>query len=155
GDGMALLFEDDITAPAVCAVELARAFRAEHGFPGVRMGIHSGLVQSQLDIAGNDNRVGEGINTAQRVMDFARAGQILLSAQYAAWLEQFDTWRPHIAPLGEAVAKHGQRLTLFSLQGEEFGAAGAGWKSPESPPSDAAPETAKKVVISYKRQAQP
>src|SRR5437762_579508 len=66
GDGMAILFWQDVVAPARCAAEVARALRA--GTLNVRMGIHSGLVQHQLDIAGNQNVVGEGINTAQQVM---------------------------------------------------------------------------------------
>src|ERR1700689_2736466 len=72
GDGMALLFFEDIVAPAQCAVELAPLLKASG--MAVRMGIHSGLVRRQTDIAGNDNVVGEGINTAQRIMSFADEG---------------------------------------------------------------------------------
>src|SRR5450432_2349773 len=65
GDGMALLFFDDVFGPARCATEVARSLSGIK----VRMGIHSGLVQRQIDIAGSENVVGEGINSAQRVMD--------------------------------------------------------------------------------------
>jgi class 3 adenylate cyclase len=82
GDGMALLFFNDVIAPAQCALEVAQALQSDPSLP-VRMGLHSGLVQKQIDIAGQENFVGEGINTAQRVMDFGDAGHILLSAQYA------------------------------------------------------------------------
>ena len=70
------------------------------------MGIHSGLVQRQRDITGSENVVGEGINTAARVMGFGDAGHILLSAQYAHWLQEFDDWKPNLHSLGEALAKH-------------------------------------------------
>jgi class 3 adenylate cyclase len=123
GDGMALLFYEDVTAPARCAVEVTRALNADP-IP-LRMGIHSGLVQKQMDIAGKENVVGEAINTAQRVMDFGEAGHILLSAQYAGWLGQFDEWKERVTPLGEGVAKHGLRLSVFSLHGRDFGKADA------------------------------
>jgi hypothetical protein len=85
------------------------------------MGIHSGLVQTQIDIAGHENWVGEGINTAQRVMDFGGAGHILLSAQYAAWLQQFDDWTPSVHRLGEGTDKHNQMVEVYSLHGADFG----------------------------------
>ena len=121
---MALLFFNDVIAPAQCAVEVSRSLRrrrdAKDGLR-VRMGIHSGLVQKQMDIAGRENVVGEGINTAQRVMDFGDTGHILLSAQYALWLQQFDDWTPSIHPLGEGAAKHDQKVQLYSLHATEFG----------------------------------
>ena len=86
GDGMALLFFDDVLAPANCATVLK-----SDGLR-VRMGIHSGLVQHQTDIAGAPNVVGEGINTAQRILDAGDEGHILVSAQYANWLKQFEPW---------------------------------------------------------------
>lgn len=120
GDGMVLLFHTDVAAPARCAREIARSLRGENA-PAVRMGIHSGLVQTQMDISGGENVVGEGINTAQRVMDFGEAGHILLSGQYAAWLRQFDEWQPAIHRIGEATAKHGLKLELYSLSDPECG----------------------------------
>ncbi len=119
GDGMALLFWKDVMAPARCAVDVARALRV--GTLHVRMGIHSGLVQKQLDIAGNENVVGEGINTAQQVMDFGDSGHVLVSAQYAAWLQQFEDWTPLLHRIGVATTKHGLALQLFSLHGHDFG----------------------------------
>ncbi|MDQ2730469.1 MAG: AAA-like domain-containing protein, partial [Armatimonadota bacterium] len=120
GDGMALPFFGDVRAPAQCAVEVCRALA---GAVPIRMGIHSGLVQRQIDIVGRENLVGEGINSAQRVMDFGDAGSILLSEQYALWLGQFDDWAPTIHHVGEGTAKHGLKLQLYSLHGEGFGRA--------------------------------
>ncbi len=125
GDGMALLFWADVIAPSRCAVDVSRSLHtagAAHNVGvKVRMGIHSGLVQKQMDIAGRENVVGEGINTAQRVMDFGEAGHILLSAQYAMWLQHFDEWVGLAHPLGEGAAKHGQKVQLYSLHGRDFG----------------------------------
>lgn len=118
GDGMALAFFNDVLAPVRTAREIATLLKG--GLP-LRMGIHSGLVLPQMDVAGRDNMVGEGLNTAQRVMDFGDAGHILLSAQYANWLQQFDEWISAIHPLGEGTAKHNQLVTLFSLHAEGYG----------------------------------
>ncbi|HSI74165.1 MAG TPA: TIR domain-containing protein [Fimbriimonas sp.] len=117
GDGMALIFSGDVTAPAECAVEIWPRVREVP----LRMGIHSGLVQKQRDITGKENVAGEGINTAQRVMDFADSGHILLSEQYASWLSQFPHWRGHVRELGEGVAKHGLKLRVWNLVSPEFG----------------------------------
>ena len=127
GDGMALLFAGDVIAPAQCALDVSHALAAGGAdAPPVRMGLHSGLVQTQMDIAGRQNVVGEGINTAQRVMDFGDAGHILLSAQYALWLKQFDDWTPRIHALGEGAAKHGQIVQIYSLHGPTKDGLGVG-----------------------------
>lgn len=167
GDGMALLFFDDVSAPARCAVEVTRGLLREGEPLPLRMGIHSGLVQKQMDITGKENVVGEGINTAQRVMDFGDAGHILLSAQYAGWLEQFDEWKALVHPVGEGVAKHGLRLNLCSLHSSDFGLSG----TPERLKDDtqtvtmtaslkeagvvAVPGASQAVVLLYKRNAHP
>ncbi|MBV9747761.1 MAG: AAA-like domain-containing protein [Acetobacteraceae bacterium] len=125
------------------------------------MGIHSGLVQWQLDISGNENVVGEGINTAQRVMDFGEAGHILLSAQYANWLQQFDEWAPRVSPLGEGVAKHGLKVQVYTLSAADFGRVEPPTRlntSPAKPARDAAPApsgASGKVVLLYRRHSQP
>src|SRR4051812_47498595 len=46
GDGMALIFFHEVSAPACCATEIARALKA-HPL-AIRMGIHSGLVRRQM-----------------------------------------------------------------------------------------------------------
>lgn len=152
GDGMALVFFQDVTLPASCSTTLAPSF-ARSGLP-VRMGIHSGLVQRQFDISGHENVSGEGINTAQRVMDLGDAGHILMSSQYASWLDQFEDWKPHIRPLGVGEAKHGLSIQVFQLVGDGYGRT--------EPPSRLAvvapahPNTKPlKLVILYKRLAQP
>lgn len=130
GDGMALLFYNNVFAPARCALEISAALQGPDGLP-VRMGIHSGLVQKQMDITGSENVGGEGLNTAKRVMDFGDGGHILLSAQYAAWLQQFDEWQPRIHPLGEGTAKHAQTVVVYSLHGED--AQGQTFGNPQLP----------------------
>ena len=152
GDGMALLFFDDVFAPARCAAEVSKSLNGLK----VRMGIHSGLVQRQTDIAGAENVVGEGINTAQRVMDAADEGHILLSAQYAAWLKQFEQWTPHVHEVGTAKSKHGQELPVSNLYGDNYGNAAIPSKvNPSGPATPDKDANALKVVILYRRKTQP
>jgi hypothetical protein len=152
GDGMALLFFDDVFAPLRCAKELCA-----HNLNGVktRMGIHSGLIQRQTDIAGAENVVGEGINTAQRVMDAGDAGHILLSQQYASWISQFDDWAPNVRPAGTATTKHGQTLEIFNFSGETFGKASAPNRVKATGSSPTTAPKSLKIVVIYRRKTQP
>ena len=54
----------------------------------VRMGVHSGPVNRVTDVNDRVNVAGVGINFAQRVMDCADAGHILLSKRVADDLAQ-------------------------------------------------------------------
>ena len=48
----------------------------------VRMGINLGPVRLVRDSNGHVNIIGDGINVAERVMSFARPGQVLVSGSY-------------------------------------------------------------------------
>jgi class 3 adenylate cyclase len=52
------------------------------GEDSVRMGINLGPVKLVKDINGHPNIIGDGINVAQRIMTFARPGQIVVSRSY-------------------------------------------------------------------------
>src|SRR6201981_1673613 len=99
GDGGALVFRTSPEAPVTCALEVAKALR-NHPELRVRMGIHSGPVKEVTDLNEQSNIAGAGINTAQRVMDCADAGHILLSKHVADDLEQYARWRPLLHDLG-------------------------------------------------------
>ncbi|CAN5472392.1 hypothetical protein BH18VER1_BH18VER1_10630 [soil metagenome] len=123
GDGMALTFFDDCARPLRCAIEFAEKMDAERSFT-VRMGIHSGNVVRQLDVNGNVNVSGDGINIAQRVMDFGDGGHILMSLQHATELQQAgDPAAEDCHDIGIASAKHGQRVHLFNYYRPAVGAA--------------------------------
>lgn len=151
GDGMALIFFQDVALPARCAAELWSPLQ-DAGL-SVRMGIHSGLIQRQTDITGNPNVAGEGINTAQRVLDLGDAGHILLSSQYANWLSQFDEWSDKVHPVGEGVAKHGARIAVASLHSDRFGNA----RRPSRIEAPTTPDDTStlNVVLLYRRNAKP
>src|SRR6184192_2389499 len=78
GDGMALVFSNSPEAPVECALEISKALQ-NHPEIKLRMGIHSGAVNSIADVNDRSNVAGAGINIAQRVMDCGDAGHILLS----------------------------------------------------------------------------
>ena len=120
GDGMALVFRNNLEEPALCALEIARALRA-HPEIQVRMGIHSGLVSEVSDVNERTNIAGAGINLAQRVMDCGDAGHILLSQRVADDLGHYRQWQPQLHDLGEVEVKHGVRLRIFNLYNEELG----------------------------------
>src|SRR5438105_4635201 len=120
GDGMALVFFTSPEAPVQCALELCEALRG-HPHIHVRMGIHSGPVNSIADVNDRTNVAGVGINVAQRIMDCADAGHILLSKRVAEDLSQFGHWQPKLHDLGEIEVKHGAVISVFNLYGEGFG----------------------------------
>lgn len=115
GDGMALAFFDHCSSPLQCACELADKIERDGSF-AVRMGIHSGPVTRLLDINERENVSGEGINTAQRVMDFGDGGHILMSLQYATLLqEERDPAAAECYDIGITTAKHGARIHLYNF----------------------------------------
>ncbi|MEZ5400178.1 MAG: protein kinase [Bryobacteraceae bacterium] len=120
GDGMALVFFRDPTAPARCALEVAEALKP-HPSLQVRMGIHTGPVFRVADINENSNVSGGGINMAQRVMDCGDGGHILVSKAVADVLTQFSDWQPYLTDLGEHQVKHGVTVHIFNLATPQAG----------------------------------
>ena len=120
GDGMALVFADDVAAPVRCAMEISRAARENPGLP-LRMGIHSGPVSRVVDVNQRVNIAGAGINTAQRVMDCADAGHILLTKRAGNDLAESGQWVPFLHDLGECEVKHGVTLGLVNFFGDDVG----------------------------------
>jgi TolB-like protein/class 3 adenylate cyclase/Flp pilus assembly protein TadD len=120
GDGMALVFFSSPEAPVQCALEICRALQ-EHPHIHVRMGIHSGPVDPVTDVNDRSNVAGAGMNIAQRIMDCADAGHILLSKRVAEDLAQYRHWKSRLHDLGEIEVKHGAVISVFNLYGEGFG----------------------------------
>jgi len=120
GDGMALVFFHSPEAPVQCAIEISKALK---NYPNIqlRMGIHSGPVNQVRDVNDRTNIAGAGINIAQRVMDCADAGHILLSKRVAEDLAQSRQWQPYLRELGEYSVKHGVSVGVFNFYNEEVG----------------------------------
>ena len=120
GDGAALVFRTNVEAPALCALEISKELK-NHSDLHVRMGIHSGPVNEVVDLNEQANIAGAGINIAQRVMDCGDAGHILVSKRVADDLEHYSQWRSLLHELGECEVKHGLRISLLNLYGDEAG----------------------------------
>ena len=120
GDGMALAFFTTPEAPVRCAMEIARALK-NHPEIQLRMGVHTGPVNTVADVNERANVAGAGINMAQRVMDCGDAGHILLSQRVAEDLGQSREWSPLLHDLGECEVKHGVQVHLFNFHGDDFG----------------------------------
>ncbi|MDQ6913635.1 MAG: adenylate/guanylate cyclase domain-containing protein, partial [Verrucomicrobiota bacterium] len=120
GDGMALAFFSSPDAPVRCAMEIAQKLK-EYPQLAVRMGIHSGPVDSVRDVNDRSNVAGAGINMAQRVMDCGDAGHILLSKRVADDLAQYERWQPYLYDLGACEVKHGVKIEVVSLYTGEIG----------------------------------
>src|SRR5438046_4702730 len=123
---VAVVFYDTPEAPVECALEVSSA-ASEHPELKLRMGIHSGPVSGVVDVSGRSNIAGAGINIAQRVMDCADAGHILVSKHMAEDLEQYGHWKRHLHDLGDVEVKHGARVSVVNLFTEDH-------VTPEVPP---------------------
>jgi len=120
GDGMALVFRGSPAQPVECAIEISRALKAHPNLP-LRMGIHSGPATAVTDVNDTTSVAGAGINTAQRVMECADAGHILLSKHVAEDLEEYEQWRPLIHELGTCEVKHGAHVGVVNLYAYQVG----------------------------------
>lgn len=86
GDGAAISFLGDIEDALKVGLSMRESLLTEGVYMDppllVRMGINLGPVRLVKDINNRPNIVGDGINVAQRVMDFADVGQLLVSRSY-------------------------------------------------------------------------
>lgn len=78
GDGAAVTFMGD-PEDALFAALTVRNMAAE---VPVRLGVNLGPVRLVKDLNGRMNIIGDGINVAQRIMSFARPGQLLVSRSF-------------------------------------------------------------------------
>lgn len=85
GDGAAVCFLVEPEAALYFALDLRDAVRAQENSTvpyDVRIGINLGPIKIVLDVNGDRTTLGEGINCAARIMDFAGAGQIFVSRSF-------------------------------------------------------------------------
>jgi class 3 adenylate cyclase len=78
GDGAAVTFMGDPEDALFASI----AVRDQAGSVPVRLGINLGPVRLVKDLNDQVNIIGDGINVAQRVMSFARPGQLLVSRSF-------------------------------------------------------------------------
>ncbi|MDD2775904.1 MAG: adenylate/guanylate cyclase domain-containing protein [Gallionella sp.] len=82
----------------------------------VRMGIHLGPINIMVDMNGKPNMVGNGINDAQRVMDFAGENQIFISRSYYDFVSRLsDEYAEQFYYRGAQKDKHGHEHQVYAL----------------------------------------
>jgi class 3 adenylate cyclase len=125
GDGMALLFFKDLLSPLRCALQIhqhlkysAAEIKQTIGTDiKMRMGVHAGEVTLVEDLNRNQDAAGEGIITAQRVMDLGDEDHILLSSEVAKVLKGIEPWANYLTDLGEVRVKHKVVVHVYNLYG--------------------------------------
>jgi class 3 adenylate cyclase len=80
----------------------------------VRIGVNENIDNLVVDVNGNRNVTGLGINQAQRIMSVAEGGNILLGQVVAERLQQRDTYQGKLRSLKIQV-KHGFELRVCQL----------------------------------------
>ena len=127
GDGAAIGF---LQHPAD-ALESAVRFRTKliankhFDYPElrIRVGIHLGPVSLVKDMNGQINMLGDGINSAQRVMSFAGLDQILVSRAYFDFVSSMsDEYDDLFRYRGSKQDKHGREYRVYELVDGEEGA---------------------------------
>ena len=120
GDGAALSFLGDPEDALFVAVKLRDAIKEkqEAEFPDLhlRMGINLGPVKLLKDINGRPNLIGDGINVAQRVMNFADPDQILVSRSFYDVVSCLsDEYRELFSDKGTHTDKHVREHELYEI----------------------------------------
>jgi class 3 adenylate cyclase len=94
GDGAAVSFlgnpEDTLFVSTSLRDAIAGDQPGDPAHLSLRLGINLGPVRLIKDLNGQPNIIGDGINVAQRVMSFAKPGQILVSRSYYEVVSRLD-----------------------------------------------------------------
>jgi class 3 adenylate cyclase len=92
GDGALIICPHSPEHALFLALRVHQAFQSgvtPSSQPGLqlRIGLNLGVVKTSPDLEGRSNYLGDGINSTQRVMDFAQPGQILASRAFVDAVE--------------------------------------------------------------------
>lgn len=117
GDGAAICFLGDPEEALHSAMLLRDLLGQRYGSHlSVRVGLHMGPVRVISDINERVNVVGDGINVAQRIMDFAQANQVLVSRAYYDVISRItDDTADMFQYLGQFGDKHSRLHEVYSV----------------------------------------
>ncbi|MBC5764235.1 protein kinase domain-containing protein [Ramlibacter albus] len=118
GDGAAICFMGDPEEALHSALLLRDLLGQRYGTQlSARIGLHMGPVRIIQDINDRLNVIGDGINVAQRVMDFAQPNQVLVSRAYYDVVSRItDDTSGMFVYLGEYLDKHGRPHEVYSVE---------------------------------------
>lgn len=115
GDGAAITF----LGPPEDALFAGLAIRENEDHLPVRMGINLGPVRLMTDLNGQLNIVGDGINVAQRIMDFAAPGQLMVSRSFYEVASRLTKeYAALFEPEGARDDKHKRTHEVYSVVAE-------------------------------------
>lgn len=117
GDGAAICFMGDPEEALHSAMLLRDLLGQRYGSHlSVRIGLHMGPVRVIADINERVNVVGDGINVAQRIMDFAQGNQLLVSRAYYDVMSRItDDTAGMFEYVGQHEDKHGRRHEVYAV----------------------------------------
>lgn len=117
GDGAAICFLGDPEEALVSAQLLRDLLKQKYSEKlSLRVGLNLGPVRLLKDINGRTNVVGDGINVAQRIMDFANPGQITVSRAYYDIVARISEGGEALFEyLGERQDKHQRVHAVYGL----------------------------------------
>ena len=118
GDGAAIGFLQHPTDALQTAMHFREGLLSNkyHDALRVRIGIHLGPVSLVKDMNGQTNMLGDGINSAQRVMSFAGLDQIYVSRSYFEFISNLsDEYDALFRYLGGKQDKHGREHKVYEL----------------------------------------
>lgn len=117
GDGAAICFLGD-PEEALVSAQLLRDLLLQkyHQKLSMRVGLHLGPLRLLKDINDRMNVVGDGINVAQRIMDFSSANQIMVSRAYYDVISRISDGAEELFEfLGERYDKHQRAHEVYRL----------------------------------------
>jgi len=121
GDGALIAFVSNPEHALYVALALGHDYGGATGGDGaashsLRTGLHLGTVKESTDLEGRRNFVGDGINAAKRIMDFAVPGQITASRSFFEAIANLDTaYGKLFEHLGAPDDKHGRTHELYAV----------------------------------------
>ncbi|MGV3628839.1 MAG: adenylate/guanylate cyclase domain-containing protein [Betaproteobacteria bacterium] len=115
GDGAAVTF----LGPPEDALFVGLDIREHSQAMPIRMGINLGPVRLLNDLNGRINIVGDGINVAQRIMDFSEQGQLLVSRSFFEVVSRLAReYGALFKPEGAREDKHKRSHEFYSVADE-------------------------------------
>jgi len=120
GDGAAISFLGDPEDALLTAMKLREAVLSEQEIPFfLRIGINLGPVRLVQDINKQPNIIGDGINVAQRIMNFAEPNQILVSRSFFDVISCVtDDYARLFEYQGSRTDKHVREHELYAVKNE-------------------------------------
>jgi class 3 adenylate cyclase len=121
GDGALIAFTANPEHALFMALAIDQDFgraAADAGFPSnsLRTGVHLGAVKEAIDLEARPNFVGDGINAAKRIMDFAAPGQITASRAFFDAVAGLDAaYASLFTHVGAPDDKHGRAHELYAI----------------------------------------